>query len=282
MDVWIQEVAVGQMTDIQFTNTELPDILEARNVTQRYKNKKTGQMDTVIENMNLLIEDQPNVGQFEVILGMSGCGKSTVLRYFAGLQKPTSGEVFIHGQPRKPTDAISMVFQQYSSMHFHTVLTNVMLPLIFKDMAKKEAQARAMEIINAVGLGGHENKYAQYPALSGGQLQRVAIARSLIANPEIVLMDEPFGALDILTRTGMQLMIADLWQRLQSTIIFVTHDIPEAVFLAQNIYIMGGKPARLIERISVDIPFPRTIATKRTTQFTSLVGHVEDLVLRME
>ncbi len=261
---------------IQFANTELPDILELRNVTQRYDNG-----NVVIENLDLLIEDQPNVGQFEVILGMSGCGKSTLLRYFAGLQKPTAGEVFIKGQPRKDNDAISMVFQQYSSMHFHTVMTNVMLPLIFRGVNKKEAQQRAMELINVVGLGGHEKKYAQYPALSGGQLQRVAIARSLIANPEIVLMDEPFGALDILTRTGMQLMIADLWQRLQSTIIFVTHDISEAVFLAQNIYIMGGKPAKLIERISVDIPFPRTVATKRSSQFTNLVGQVEDLVLRM-
>ena len=264
------------MGDVKFTNTELPDILELRNVTQTYKNGST-----IIENLDLLIEDKPNMGQFEVILGMSGCGKSTILRYFAGLQNPTSGEVFIHGQSRKPTDAISMVFQQYSSMHFHTVLTNVMLPLIFKGISRKEAQVRAMEIINAVGLGGHENKYAQYPTLSGGQLQRVAIARSLIANPEIVLMDEPFGALDILTRTGMQLMISDLWQRLQSTIVFVTHDIPEAVFLAQNIYIMGGRPAKFVEHILVDIPFPRTIATKRTSQFTNLVGHVEDLVLRM-
>ena len=261
---------------IQFANTELPDILELRNVTQRYDNG-----NVVIENLDLLIEDKPNAGQFEIILGMSGCGKSTLLRYFAGLQKPTSGEVFIKGQPRKDNDAISMVFQQYSSMHFHTVLTNVMLPLIFRGVNKKEAHQRAMELINVVGLGGHENKYAQYPALSGGQLQRVAIARSLIANPEIVLMDEPFGALDILTRTGMQLMIADLWQRLQSTIIFVTHDISEAVFLAQNIYIMGGKPAKFIERIPVDIPFPRTVATKRSSQFTNLVGQVEDLVLKM-
>lgn len=268
------------MADIRFNNSELPDILEIRNATQTYGKHK------VIENLNLLIEDRPNVGQFAVILGMSGCGKSHILRYFAGLQKPTSGEVLFRGQPRKDTDAISMVFQQYSSMHFHTVLTNVMLPLIFRGVSRKEARARAMELIKAVGLEGHENKYAQQSdgrrsGLSGGQLQRVAIARSLIANPEIVLMDEPFGALDILTRTGMQLMVADLWQRLQSTIVFVTHDVPEAVFLAQDIYIMGGKPSRLVEHVSVDLPFPRTVATKRTFQFTNLVGHVEDLVLGM-
>lgn len=268
------------MIEVTFNNTDLPDILELRNVSQSYGKNK------IIENCNLLIENRPNEGQFEVILGMSGCGKSTLLRYLAGLQKPTSGEVFINGRPRQDSDAVSMVFQQYSSMHFHTVLTNVMLPLIFRGVPRVEAQAKAMELIKALGLEGHENKYAQQSdgrrsGLSGGQLQRVAIARSLIANPEIILMDEPFGALDILTRTGMQLILTDIWQRLQSTIVFVTHDIPEAVFLGQNIYIMGGKPAKLIEHVSVDIPFPRTVATKRTTQFTNLVGQVEDLVLRM-
>ncbi len=198
---------------------------------------------------------------------------------FRRIAKPTSGEVFVHGKPKQGGEAISMVFQQYSSMPFHTVLTNVMLPLIFKGVNKKDAKEQAMELIKAVGLDGHEKKYAQSPALSGGQLQRIAIARSLIANPKIVLMDEPFGALDIYTRSSMQLMISEIWQKLQSTIVFVTHDIPEAVFLGQKIYVMGGSPARLIERIDVDLPYPRTIETKRTTHFTNLVGQVEDLVL---
>lgn len=263
------------MNQVKFQNTELPDILELRNVTQKYKNG-----NVVIEGMDLLIEDHPGEGEFVVILGMSGCGKSTILRYFADLQKPTSGEVLIYGQPReKSNEAISMVFQQYSSPHFHTVLTNVMLPLLFKGVAKKEARERAMEIINAVGLGGHENKYAQYPTLSGGQLQRVAIARSLIANPKIILMDEPFGALDIYIRSGMQLMLADIWQRLHSTVVFVTHDIAEAVFLGQKVYLMGGKPAKLIEQIDIKLPYPRTIATKRMPEFSRLVGEIEDLVL---
>lgn len=263
------------MTEVNFTNTDLPDILELRNVTQSY-----GGGSPIIEGLNLLIEDKPNVGEFIVILGMSGCGKSTILRYFAGLQKPTSGEVFIYGQPRdKSAEAISMVFQQYSSPHFYTVLTNVMLPLIFKGVPRKEAKERAMELIKAVGLEGHENKYAQYPTLSGGQLQRIAIARSLIANPKIILMDEPFGALDIYTRSGMQLMLADIWQRLQSTIIFVTHDVSEAVFLGQKVFLMGGKPARLIEQRDIDLPYPRTIATKRTPRFAQLTGEIEDLVL---
>lgn len=262
------------MEKVTFQNTELPDLLELKNVTQRYPDG-----NVVIENMNLLIEDEPNIGEFVIILGMSGCGKSTVLRYFSGLQKPTSGEVLVYGKPRVDKEAISMVFQQYSSPHFYTVLTNVMLPLIFKGVPRKEAKERAMEIIKAVGLEGHEHKYAQYPRLSGGQLQRVAIARSLIANPKMILMDEPFGALDIYIRSGMQLMLMDIWQRLQSTVVFVTHDVSEAVFLGRHVYLMGGKPAKLIEKIDIDLPYPRTIATKRTPQFTSLVGEIEDLVL---
>lgn len=263
------------MAEVKFQNTELSDILELRGVTQKYPNG-----NVVIENMNLLIEDNPGEGEFIVILGMSGCGKSTVLRYFADLQKPTSGEVFIYGQPRKTSkEAISMVFQQYSSAHFHTVLTNVMLPLIFRRVPRKEAKERAMNIIRAVGLEGHEQKYAQYPTLSGGQLQRVAIARSLIANPKIILMDEPFGALDIYIRSGMQLMLADIWQRIQSTVVFVTHEIPEAVFLGQKVYLMGDKPAKLIEQIDIALPYPRTIATKRMPEFARLVGEIEDLIL---
>lgn len=262
------------MSEIKFQDTELPNFLELRNVTQKYPGGHV-----VIENMDLLIEDEPNIGEFVVILGMSGCGKSTILRYFAGLQKPTSGEVLIYGKLQTEMDAISMVFQQYSSPHFYTVLTNVMLPLIFKGVPRKEAKERAMEIIRAVGLEGHENKYAQYPRLSGGQLQRVAIARSLIANPKMILMDEPFGALDIYIRSGMQLMLMDIWQRLQSTVVFVTHDVSEAVFLGRRVYLMGGKPAKLIEEIDINLPYPRTIATKRTPAFTNLVGQIEDLVL---
>ncbi len=263
------------MPEVKFTNTEFPDILELKKVSQRYPDG-----NVVIEGLDLLIENIPDRGEFVVILGMSGCGKSTILRYFAGLQEPTTGEVFIHGQPAKQGhEAISMVFQQYSSMHMHSVLTNVMLPLIFKGVPEKEAREKAMEIIQAVGLMGHESKYAQYPTLSGGQLQRVAIARSLIANPKIVLMDEPFGALDIYIRSGMQLMISDIWHRLQSTIVFVTHDVSEAVFLGQKIYLMGGKPARLIEEVNVNLPYPRTIEMKRSPAFTNLVGQVEDLVL---
>ena len=172
-----------------------------------------------------------------MILGTSGCGKSTVLRYIAGLQKPTAGSVLINDKEVSEDNRVAMVFQQYSSLPWLTVLDNVSLALEFKGISDKEKKAKALEMIELVGLAGHENKYAQYPTLSGGQLQRVAIARSLIANPEILLMDEPFGALDINTRLQMQDLLTGLWHKFHPTIIFVTHDISEAVYLGDDIFL---------------------------------------------
>ena len=154
----------------------------------------------IIKDMEFIVEDKADQGQFVVILGMSGCGKSTVLRYIAGLQKPTEGLVYVNNKLVDDNTRISMVFQQYSSLPWLTVLENVALSLQFKGVEKKERDEKAMEMIKLVGLEGHENKFAMYPTLSGGQLQRVAIARSLLANPTILLMDEPFGALDVKTR----------------------------------------------------------------------------------
>ena len=239
------------------TNGEFSEVIGLRNISQSYNDGE----DLIIKDLNLSIVNKPNQGQFVVVLGPSGCGKSTILRYIAGLQDPTSGEVLINGKPRV-NEPVSMVFQQYSSLPWMSVLQNVMLPLTLKGTHKKEAKEKAMEMIKVVGLEGHEGKYAQYPLLSGGQLQRVAIARSLISNPNIILMDEPFGALDTNTRTRMQLMLAKIWLQYQSTIIFVTHDISEAVFLADDIYIMGGSPAKIIEIIHVDLPLERPIDIK--------------------
>lgn len=131
-------------------------------------------------------------------------------------------------------------------------------------------------MIYRVGLQGHENKFAQYPILSGGQLQRVAIARSLISNPRVILMDEPFGALDTKTRTAMQMMLQEIWLELKSTIIFVTHDIPEAVFLGDDIYIMSSNPGRILKYIHVDLPLVRTREVKKTPDFINLVSEIEE------
>lgn len=260
---------------VDFINTELADVIELRNIHQSYDGGKT----FIIQDLNFLIEHAPDKGRFVVILGVSGCGKSTILRYIAGLQKPTSGEVLINGHLRTDKDVVSMVFQQYSSLPFKTVLENVMLPLTFRGVAYKQAREQAMMMIEMVDLGGHEGKFAKYPLLSGGQLQRVAIARSLISNPHIILMDEPFGALDTHTRFKMQMMLAKIWEELNMTVIFVTHDIQEAVFFADDIYIMQAKPGKIVRHIPITLPLHRDRNTKRELQFIQLVHTVEDTLL---
>ncbi len=262
---------------LSFNDSDLKNIVEMRGIGQSYDGGK----NWIIKDLDFLIEDKPDQGQFVVILGMSGCGKSTILRYIAGLQKPTEGEVKLAGQPISEKVRASMVFQQYSSLPWMSVLDNVALGLRYKGMSKAERNDKAMEMIEMVGLAGHEKKYAQYPKLSGGQLQRVAIARSLLANPEILLMDEPFGALDINTRLQMQDLLSGIWRKFHPTIIFVTHDIPEAVYLADDIYIMKSAPSRFVEHIDIDLPLERNRYTKRDPHFTELVHAVEDRMMKV-
>jgi NitT/TauT family transport system ATP-binding protein len=263
---------------IQFENTTLPAIIELRNITQTYYIEKKKQEVIVIKDLNLLIEDKPNQGQFIVILGKSGCGKSTVLKYIAGLQKPTSGDVFLNGKPRSQKDQVGMVFQKYSSFPWLTVLENVAVGLKFAGISKKEREEKAMEMIKLVGLEGHEKKYAKDKILSGGQLQRVAIARSLVSNPNILLLDEPFGALDVHTRCSMQELLGDIWSKpnMNLTVVFVTHDIPEAVFLGDEVLIMSSNPGTIVEKIKMDIPLTRAKYMKREKKFTDLIYSIED------
>ena len=258
-----------------FSDTPLANIIELRGIRQSYDDGKS----YIIDGLDLLVEDKPAQGQFVVILGASGAGKSTVLRYIAGLQRPTEGTVLVKGKPVEDAPRVGMVFQQYSSLPWRTVLENVALPLEYQGVAKSERLARAEEFIELVGLRGHEQKFAQYPTLSGGQLQRVAIARSLIANPDVLLMDEPFGALDIDTRLQMQDLLMDIWHRIHPTVVFVTHDISEAVYLADDIYMMKPAPSRFTEHVHVDLPLRRDRDTKRTDRYVALVREVEDRMI---
>ncbi|HNM26516.1 MAG TPA: ABC transporter ATP-binding protein [Saprospiraceae bacterium] len=259
-------------------DTPLPNIIEFRNVSQTYDSGKS----MILKDVNFLIEDKPGQGQFVIILGASGCGKSTLLRYVAGLQKPTSGEILLRDKPVEQSGIrAGMVFQQYSSLPWRTVLENIELGLDYQGMEEKTRRLKAQEMLELVGLAGHENKYAVYPTLSGGQLQRVAIARSLIANPEILLMDEPFGALDINTRLQMQDMLEDVWLKFQPTIVFVTHDIEEAVYLGDDIYIMAANPGRFVHHVVVDLPFNRNLEVKHSAHFNELVRQVEDKMIQV-
>ncbi len=260
-----------------FSDTDLNNIIEMRGMGQSYDGGK----NFIIKGLDFLVEDKPAQGQFIVILGMSGCGKSTVLRYIAGLQEPTEGKLLVNNKPVGADNRVSMVFQQYSSLPWLSVLDNVGLALNFKGISKQERDQKAMELIEKVGLAGHEHKYAQYPTLSGGQLQRVAIARSLLANSDILLMDEPFGALDVRTRLQMQDLLLDIWNEYHPTVVFVTHDIPEAVYLADEIYIMKSAPSQFVEHIHVDLPLKRDRTIKRNPRYIELVQQVEDTMIRV-
>lgn len=260
---------------VEFQDTELENIIEMRGISQSYD----GGASYIIQDLSLLVQDKKDTGEFVSILGMSGSGKSTLLRYIAGLQTPSSGEVLVRGKAVGGDNRVSMVFQQYSSLPWMSVLDNVALGLQFKGISKEEREHKAMEMIRKVGLEGHERKFAQYPTLSGGQLQRIAIARSLLASPDIILMDEPFGALDIKTRLQMQDMLTDIWQEIHPTVIFVTHDISEAVYLGDDIYILKSAPSHFVEHIKVDLPFERNRLLKRTPRFMELVQEVEDKMI---
>ena len=224
------------------------------------------------------IKNIKNEDQFVSLLGKSGCGKSTLLRYIAGLQEPTSGEIHILGKTKTEDDRIPMIFQQYSSLPWKTVIENVALPLIIKKINKTEAYDRAEEMIKTVGLVGHENKWATYPRLSGGQLQRVAIARSLVSNPQILLLDEPFSALDIKNRTELQNVLLKLNNNkdIDVTFILVTHDIREAVFLSNRLYIMKANPGEIYQEHIINLGVDRDQSIKYTQEYINYVQTVEE------
>jgi NitT/TauT family transport system ATP-binding protein len=248
------------------------DIINLVNITQVYEEQQS--RNVVFKDFNLDIKDIKDQGQFITIMGKSGCGKSTLLRYISGLQVPTSGDVYIYGKKRTNKDRIPMVFQQYTSFEWKTVLQNVALPLILKGIDKEEANDRAMEMIKIVGLDGHEKKWAKYPILSGGQLQRVAIARNLVVNPQILLMDEPFGALDTVTRKQIQLFLRSIFEnaKLDPTVVFVTHSESEAVFLSTDIFILDSGPATIRHHFNIDLPQQRNDVVRYSHEFTEYVN----------
>ena len=206
-------------------------------------------------------------GELVSLVGPSGCGKTTVLKILAGLQGTDGGSVMIGNIqiPFDPARDIGMVFQQALLLKWRTILDNVLLPAEIVGLPMKAARARARELLNLVGLAGHEDKYPQQ--LSGGMQQRAAIARAFIHDPRLILMDEPFGALDALTREQMNLEMLKIWRESGKTIIFVTHSIQEAVFLASHCAVLTASPARMAEYFKIELPFPRALPIKTTDEF---------------
>ncbi|HVQ64666.1 MAG TPA: ABC transporter ATP-binding protein [Terriglobia bacterium] len=226
-------------------------IVEFRNVSVKFGSF------VALHDLSFVVEDIPDRGEFISMIGPSGCGKSTVLNLIAGFLKPTEGEVLVGGKPvNGPGRDRGMIFQQYSSFPHLTVLRNVMFGLeINKQDIGMDYPARlkrAQELIEQVGLKGHEQKYPHQ--LSGGQQQRVAIARTLATEPRILLMDEPFSALDEPTRLEMQELLVDLWYRIHPTIFCVTHSVTEAVYLSERLWILTHAPGQIAYDIRDALP----------------------------
>ncbi len=230
--------------------------------------------------LNALSDINLEIGEneFAVIVGPSGCGKSTLLNIVAGLETASSGSVTINGTEKitGPGADRGMVFQTYTLFPWLTVQKNVEFGLKIKGVNTQERKEIARHYIEMVGLTGFENALPK--ALSGGMKQRVAIARALANKPEVLLMDEPFGALDAQTRVVMQELLVSVWEKEKTTILFITHDIDEAVLLAGNIYVMSRRPGRIRAALSVDIPHPRSHQSMLLPQYTSIKKEIMEML----
>src|SRR5258708_14345998 len=208
-----------------------------------------------LEDVSFEVEAQ----QFVCVVGPSGCGKSTLLRLLAGLLMPSQGRVLFEGQPlTRPRRRLGLVFQKANLMPWRTVLANVMLPLELQRVPPAEARPQAQELIELLGLGGFEQTRPR--ALSGGMEQRVAIARALVHNPQVLLLDEPFGALDALTRERMAAELLRIWEARKKTVVMVTHSIPEAVLLADRVPVLRARPGRLRPALEGPLARPRLLS----------------------
>ncbi|WP_046866861.1 ABC transporter ATP-binding protein [Microvirga massiliensis] len=242
-------------------NTAPEPMIRLKGVRKAYRSG--GRESIAISNVTMDVAE----GDLVSLVGPSGCGKSTLMRILADLHQADEGEVrignsasaFVAGRD------IGMVFQQALLLKWRTVLQNVMLPAEILGLPRRESEVRARDLLAMVGLAGSEDKYPY--ELSGGMQQRASIARALVHDPKLILMDEPFGALDALTREKMNLEMLRIWQQSRKTIIFVTHSIQEAVFLGSHCAVLTAGPARMADYFEIDLPFPRTLDVKTTEAF---------------
>ena len=241
--------------------------LKFDNVKKIY-NGRTGQV-VALNGVDFEIEEN----EFICVVGPSGCGKSTLLNIIAGLENATEGAVYIDGKKIEGTGVErGVVFQQYALFPWLTVLKNVMFGLKLQGKSEAEAKEIAMKYIKMVQLEDFVNHYPK--ELSGGMKQRVAIARAYAVNPEVLLMDEPFGALDAQTRTQLQTELLKTWESERKTCFFITHDVDEAIILAQRVIVMSARPGRIKEVVDIDIPYPRDQETKMSPRFLELKNHI--------
>lgn len=247
-------------------------MIEIANVSQIFKTK-TGKVHALHE-IDLKVE----TNEFVTLVGRSGCGKSTLLRVIAGLQTPTAGRVTVAGsEVVKPRRNVSVMFQQPALLPWRSVLDNILLPIEIMKSGKKEFEGRALDLIKLVGLVGFEKKLPH--ELSGGMQQRVALCRSLITKPDVLLMDEPFSALDALTRADLSHELQRIVAEESTTIVFVTHSIDEAVLLADRVVVLSPRPGRIREIVPVKIPRPRSLGqTEHADEVSEISAKLHELL----
>jgi len=249
----------------------MTDKLVIDNVSKIFSDK--GQQVTALQNTSFTVTQN----EFITILGPSGCGKSTILKIIAGLEEPSSGKVLLDGREIKgPGSDRGMVFQSYTLFPWLTVQQNIEFGLDVAGKAKSERQDIARHYLEKIGLTGFENAYPSN--LSGGMKQRVAIARALANDPQVLLMDEPFGALDAQTRTVMQELLLTVWEESHKTILFVTHDVDEAIFMGDTIYVMTARPGKIKARLKVPLLRARTYDMKLADSFVDLKKQALELI----
>ena len=256
------------------------NFVDFQNVWLAYNDELLAQNHFAVEDINLQVKQ----GEFIAIVGPSGCGKSTFMKLTTGLKRPSKGQIFVDGQPvTGPLKISGMAFQAPSLLPWRTTLDNVLLPLEIVEpyrsqfkQRKAEFAERAIKLLKTVGLGGYENKFPWQ--LSGGMQQRASICRALIHEPKMLLLDEPFGALDAFTREELWCILRDLWTEQKFNVILVTHDLRESVFLADTVYVMSKSPGRFVVKREIDLPRPRDLEVTYTPEFTSIVhdlrGHI--------
>ena len=267
------------------TAVSRPHVVEFQHVTKTYNPGKDDEF-TAIRDVSFIVEDIPDKGEFIAVLGPSGCGKSTILRSIAGLepQHPaTSGNVLVLGHPvYGPGADRGMVFQDYTSFDHRTVLENVTFGLECQHVPRNERDELGREWISKMGLNVSTDADKYPHELSGGMRQRVAIARTLILKPRIILMDEPFGALDPLTRLNMQDLLVKLWKEVQATVFFITHSIEEAVFLGDRVYLMSNSPGTILEELKIEPPTCLANEMQRQPKFLESVYYIRDKITKLE
>ena len=256
------------------------NFVDFQNVWLAYNDELLAQNHYAVEDINLQVKQ----GEFIAIVGPSGCGKSTFMKLTTGLKRPSKGQIFVDGQPvTGPLKISGMAFQAPSLLPWRTTLDNVLLPLEIVEpfrsqfkQRKAEFAERAIKLLKTVGLGGYEDKFPWQ--LSGGMQQRASICRALIHEPKMLLLDEPFGALDAFTREELWCILRDLWTEQKFNVILVTHDLRESVFLADTVYVMSKSPGRFVVKKEINLPRPRDLEVTYTPEFTNIVhelrGHI--------